>query len=338
MLISKILNRRQLSQGQSDMNEAINKVSALLVAMGGPDSTEAVPQYLFNIFSDRTLIRLPGGALFQKPFAHLISRLRSTKVKGHYNLIGGSSPLLKWTKAQADIIEEKLQPIFPDFKCYIGMRYYHPTIADTVAKMHSDGCEKIIVLPMYPQYSTATTGSSMEELGRTLNRFPKMSWTLIKDFHDNSGYIELMSQYVNQYTKPEDILLFSAHSLPQKFVDEGDPYVDQIYQTAKLVSSQREHFVSFQSRTGPVNWVGPDTIDETKRLLETTNRDICIIPISFVCDHIETLFEIDIELQELIGDSAKDRLYRLPMFNDDPKFGSTLAQLIRERIETHATI
>jgi len=320
------------------MSETHKKVSVLLVAMGGPDSTDAIPQYLFNIFSDRTLIRLPGGALFQKPFAHLISRLRSSKVKDHYNLIGGASPLLKWTETQARIIENILQPDYQDFKCYIGMRYYHPTISDTVAKMHADGCEHIIVLPMYPQYSTATTGSSMEELGRVLKHFPKITWSLIKDFHDVSGYIELMRQYINQHTKPDDTFLFSAHSLPKKFVDEGDPYVDQIYKTAKLAADGREHFVSFQSRTGPVDWVGPDTIDETRRLLETTKGRICMIPVAFVCDHIETLYEIDIELPEILGDLAKDRLYRLPMFNDDPKFGEVLAKLVRERIETNACV
>ena len=140
-----------------------------------------------------------------------------------------------------------------------------------------------------------------------------MSWTLIKDFHDYSGYIELMRQYVDQYTKPEDVLLFSAHSLPQKFVDEGDPYVAQTYTTAKLVAGEREHFVSFQSRTGPVDWVGPDTVDEVKRLLSERLGNIFIVPISFVCDHIETLYEIDIELGELLPEADRPRLKRLPM-------------------------
>lgn len=314
------------------MAETNHNASALLVAMGGPDSTDAIQQYLYNIFSDRTLIRLPGGAFLQKPFAHLISRLRSSKVRDHYNLIGGSSPLLKWTELQARIIEENLHSEYPNFKCYIGMRYFHPTISETIEKMNADGCEQIIVLPMYPQYSTATAGSSMEELGRVLKQYPKMTFSLIKDFHDNSEYINLMRQYMNQYVKPEDTILFSAHSLPKKFVEEGDPYVNQIYKTAELVAGSREHFVSFQSRTGPVDWVGPDTIDETRRLLETTNSRICIIPIAFVCDHIETLYEIDIELPEIIGDIAKNRIYRLPMFNDDPAFGKMLSRIVRGKL------
>ena len=314
------------------MKETNKKVSILLAAMGGPDAVEAIPQYLYNIFSDRTLIRLPGGAILQKPFAYLISRLRSSKVRDHYNLIGGTSPLLKWTEIQARLIEENLKSEYPKLKCYIGMRYYHPTIFDTVAEMKAERCKHIIVLPMYPQYSTVTTGSSMEELGRALKRFPRMTFTHIKDFHDYPEHIDLIRKYIDRFTKPDDTLLFSAHSLPQKFVEEGDPYVDQIYQTAKLAANGREHFVSFQSRTGPVDWVGPDTIDETRRLLETTKGRICLIPVAFVCDHIETLYEIDIELHEIIGEMAKGRLYRLPMFNDDPEFGNMLSQLVRERL------
>ena len=278
------------------MGDRGEKVAALLLAMGGPDSTEAIGEYLYNIFSDRSLIRLPGPALLQKPFARLISRLRRAKVQDHYKLIGGSSPLLKWTEAQAHNITSQLRPEFPGIRSYVGMRYYHPTIADTVSQMQADGCEHVVVVPMYPQYSAATTGSSVEELERSLRGHSQLSFALVKDFHDTPSYIDLMRDYIEQHTNPDDILLFSAHALPQRFVDDGDPYVDQVRRTAELAAFGRKYHVSFQSRTGPVDWVGPDTIDEAKRLLASTNKRLCLIPVSFVCDFTCPKFKINLSI------------------------------------------
>ncbi len=312
------------------MAKEVKRIGVLLLAMGGPDSIQAVPQYLTNIFSDRTLIRLPGGALLQKPFAHLISRLRSKKVASHYAMIGSSSPLLHWTESQAEHIRQMLTDRGYAVNCYVGMRYYDPDIAAAVAQMVTDRIEHIIVLPMYPQFSTATTGSSVIELERVLRRYPDMNWDLIKDFHSYQPYIELLRNYIESYTEPDDLLLFSAHSLPKRFVTEGDPYVDQVLRTASLAAGDRESHVSFQSRTGPVEWIGPDTVDETRRLLAESERQICLVPIAFVCDHIETLYELDIELPQLVG--CPDRLYRLPMFNDDRRFGRVLADLVAEWI------
>ncbi len=312
------------------------RVAVLLLAMGGPDSLEAIPQYLQNIFSDRSLIQLPGGALFQKPFAWSISRLRSKKVAAHYRLIGGASPLLHWTESQAKIIEAELRNQGHETRCYTAMRYYHPTIPDIIKQIHHDGCKHCIILPMYPQYSRATTGSSVLELKRSLQQFGELTWELIEDFHEYQPYIDLLREYIDKHTKPDDFLLFTAHSLPQKFVEEGDPYVDRVRRTAELAGAGREYYVSFQSRTGPVTWVGPDSVAESRRLLAESSRRICLVPIAFVCDHIETLYELDIELPQKVGNS--DRLYRLPMFNDDPRFGRVLADLVAERIPQHADL
>jgi ferrochelatase len=313
---------------------ASSRTAVLLIAMGGPDSLEAIPRYLYNIFSDRTLIQLPGGAILQKPFARLISRLRSKRVAEHYKLIGGSSPLLKWTSAQAGLLESTLVDRGHRVSSYVGMRYYEPTIAEAVRQIHADGCDHIIVLPMYPQYTIATTGSSVIELGRVLKGYSSITWDLIKDFHDYPPFVHLVRDYIDRHTEKDDALLFTAHSLPRKFVDEGDPYVDQVKRTAELAAGDREYYVSFQSRTGPVEWVGPDTIDETKRLLAESNKRICLVPVAFVCDHIETLYELDIELPQLVGE--RERLYRLPMFNDDPRFAEVLADLVSDRIPSHA--
>jgi len=313
------------------------KTCAILLSMGGPRAIDDIQAYLYNIFSDRTLIQLPGGALLQKPFAALISRLRKKKVQHHYSLIGGGSPLLQWTEAQGRHLEKELADTLPDFKTYAGMRYFHPTIKEALVEAYKDGYRRMIMLPMYPQYSLATTGSSFEVAKKELRLFPDVEPIFIKDFHDLPGYTELLKTYIDENIAPEDTLLFSAHSLPQKFVEEGDPYVDQVRQTAQLAAGDREYFVSFQSRTGPVEWVGPDTIDETKRLLTERSGNLFVVPISFVCDHIETLYEIDIELKELLGDNGT-RIRRMPMFNDDPRLARALAALVKKEVQTHATL
>lgn len=315
-----------------------DKWCVILLAMGGPDSPEAVKEYIRNIFSDRSIIRLPGGPVLQKPLARLIAQLRYKKVRQHYGLIGGSSPLLKWTEAQKNQLEKLLRPSLPDFCSYVGMRYYHPYTQEAIVRAYADGFRRMCFIPMYPQYSKATTGSSFEAAGKTLRSMPDAQSTFIKDFHDDPAYVALLRKYIFDNIRPDETLLFSAHSLPQKFVDEGDPYVDQIRRTAALAAGTREYFVSFQSRTGPVKWVGPDTIAETRRLLTERQGGLFIVPIAFVCDHIETMYEIDIELKGLVEPAQAARIRRMPMFNDDPAFAQILADLVRERISQHARL
>jgi ferrochelatase len=299
--------------------------------MGGPQSLDDIPEFLYNIFSDRSIIRLPGGVLFQKPFARLISNLRSKKVKENYRRIGGGSPLLKWTEAQARQLESQLGRDYPELRCFIAMRYFRPFTREAINSAYEQGFREFVFLPLYPQFSKATAGSSFREAELQLKKYSDVTVEVVRDFHDNAAYIELLRSYIDENIEANDILLFSAHSLPQKFVDEGDPYLDQIKQTAKLAAGEREYHLSFQSRTGPVKWVGPDTIEVVEHLLDSTEKNIFIVPISFICDHIETLFEIDIDLPERVG--HKDRLRRMPMFNDDSRFTSVLAGIVSDTLE-----
>lgn len=308
------------------------KTCAILLGMGGPGSTADISQFLYNIFCDRSIIRLPGGPLLQKPLAKLISKLRTKKVQGYYDLIGGSSPLLQWTRTQAEQIESILGRDYPGFECLIGMRYFEPYIDDTIVQAYHQGFRRICFLPMFPQFSSATNGSAFKVAQTACEKFEDLEAVYINDFHDHDQYIALLHRYIVENIKAGDTLLFSAHSLPRKFVDEGDPYVDQTRRTAQLAAGEREYFLSFQSRTGPVKWVGPDTIDEVKRLLAERNGDIFIVPISFVCDHIETMYELDIELKELVEPADRERLRRMPMFNDEPEFARLLAGLISEKV------
>lgn len=312
------------------MSKLTNKKSCLILqAMGGPDKNDDIPEFLYNIFSDRSIIRLPGSPLLQKPLAKLISKLRSDKVKAHYNLIGGGSPLLKWTQAQLEHLEFTLSPMISGFKTYIGMRYFKPFTETTIEKAIAEGFDKIYFLPLYPQYCKATTGSSFEVARNTLKKHPKIEAVFINDFHDFKSYTDLLKKYIDDNIKADEHLLFSAHSIPQKFVDEGDPYVEQTKKTAQLVAGSRDYTLSFQSRTGPVTWVGPDTVEKVKELT-LSGKKLFIVPISFVCDHIETMYELDIELKETIGEPFNNQIRRMPMFNDDPEFGKALSELFLE--------
>ncbi len=307
-----------------------NRVCVILLGMGGPDSLDNIRPFLYNIFSDREIIQLPGGSLFQKPFAKLISKLRYKNVQKNYAQIGGSSPLLKWTESQKEHLEFIISPMKAPFEIFIGMRYFRPTIEDAISNAINANFDKIIFLPMYPQYCKATTGSSFTEAKRVLKKHPNVKAVFINDFHSNTAYLELLKSYIDNNILEDETILFSAHSIPEKFVDENDPYVSQVEFTAQQVAGKRDYVLSYQSRTGPVKWVGPDTVDETKRLL-SEGKKLFIVPISFVCDHIETLFELDIELKELVSDHTNIR--RMPMFNDDRNFGSLLANIILEHLD-----
>lgn len=312
------------------MQALSDKPCVILLSMGGPDKPADVREYLYNIFSDRSLIRLPGGRFFQRPFAKLISSLRRAKVERHYNAIGGGSPLLKWTTCQAEQVEQLLSDEMPGIRCLVGMRYFHPLIEDTIAVALEDGYRRFIFLPMYPQFSRATTGSSFD-VARRFCKDANVSCTFIDDFHDDPGYTRLMKEQIDANIGPDEMLLFSAHSLPQSFVDEGDPYIQQVETSAAIAAGDREYYLSFQSRTGPVKWVGPNTIVEAKRLLSDPRKKLFVVPLSFVCDNIETLHEIDIDLKEKLGPDGF-RIRRMPMFNGDPRFSEALANIIKRKV------
>lgn len=299
--------------------------------MGGPNTTADIRQYLKNIFSDRDIIRLPGDQLLQKILASIIIFFRTGKVQKHYKLIGGGSPLLKWSQIQAKQVEEILVKERPEFKCYVGMRYFHPFVTDVIKTAHNEGFRKIIFIPFYPQFSTATTGSTIKFAKKEIDKYNDIESVFINNYHDREKYIKLLKKYIFSHINDDEILLFSAHSIPQEFVDNGDPYVEQIRRTAQLAAGDRKYYVSFQSRTGPVKWVGPDTVSETSRLLNNPETKLFIVPISFVSDHIETLYEIDIELKGLVGENMATRIRRMRMFNDDVDYSALLADLIREQ-------
>lgn len=310
----------------------------ILLNMGGPDSLEAVEPFLYNLFSDRELIQLPAGALLQKPFAKLISYFRAKKVVENYRVIGGKSPLLEWTRKQAAGIADRLE----NFQPYVVMRYWHPFADDVLAEIKRAGIEKAMVLSMYPHYTGATTGSSINDFKRAAaSVHPELDYQLIEDWYDWPAYLDSLANRVKEgldlfhdLLRDEVQILFSAHALPQKFIDRGDPYQKHVEATVQGVMERVGDYawqIAYQSRSGPVKWMEPGTEEMIPRLGAAGNRSLLMVPVSFVSDHIETLEEIDMEYRDLAADSGFLHFHRAPSLNDHTDFLEAMAALVRER-------
>ncbi|NMC42634.1 MAG: ferrochelatase [candidate division Zixibacteria bacterium] len=315
-----------------------DKWGILFLNMGGPETVDDVREYLANIFSDPLIIRLPMSWLLQKPLARFIASRRAPKVARRYHEIGGGSPLLKWTLLQADGVEEILKEKYPDIETFVGMRYLRPYIGAELDTALLTGRRHIVLMSLYPQYCLATTGTAVGEVIRWLDDNPEADLTvsLIDGWHDRPEYIALLRERIAGAMAQVDgtpaKLVISAHAIPQKLADSGDPYLEQVRRTAALAGAGYDTILTFQSRTGPVAWVGPDTLETVKTLGRQGVSDLVVLPISFVSDHIETLHEIDIELREAALSSGVQRFVRTESFNDDPKFAAFLAGLVEEKI------
>lgn len=313
------------------------KKALVLLNMGGPDSIEAVEPFLYNLFADRDLIQLPLGAVLQKPFARLISHFRAKTVRENYRRIGGKSPLLHWTALQA---EKSAALLGEGWHPYVVMRYWEPHADETLARMRQDGIEQAVVVSMYPHYTGATTGSSVKDFKRARAQvFPELECTYIESWHDWPAYLDALAECVKEGldSVPEQsgtpLVLFSAHALPQKFIDRGDPYQRHVEQTVEGVM-QRIGALSFkigyQSRSGPVKWMEPDTLDLIAQAGED-KRSLLVVPVAFVSDHIETLEEVDVEFREHAEEHGVPWFGRVPALNARASFIEALAALVRER-------
>ncbi len=320
----------------------LNKPTGLvLLNMGGPDSLRAVRPFLYNLFSDRDLIQLPAGALLQKPFAFMISALRAPKVKVNYAMIGGKSPLLEWTVKQADGVSRELGE---QVKPFVAMRYWRPRAYECLHRMKQEGIEQAVVLSMYPHYTSATSGSSIKDFKAAAARiYPELKYTVISEWYDWPAYLDVLASRVreglekfHELVRDEIPILFSAHALPQKFIDDGDPYLDHVLCTVRGVMErfeERPWKLGFQSRSGPVQWMEPDTLEVLDQLGVEQAPGALIVPISFVSDHIETLQEIDYEMRMHAEKIGLPRFERAPSLNAQQDFLQAIAGLVRHHLE-----
>lgn len=310
------------------------KTAIVLFNLGGPDSTEAVQPFLFNLFNDPAIIGLPNP--FRNMLAKFISKKRAPKAQGIYNEIGGKSPILENTQAQANALEASLSG-HGQVKTFICMRYWHPMTEQVVADVKNYAPDHIILLPLYPQFSTTTTASSFKEwdraaVGAGLNvptskvccypaheSFVKAHAQLIRTYYDEAS----------QHGKPR--ILFSAHGLPEKIVKRGDPYQMQVELGTQAVLNMlgiadADYVNCYQSRVGPLKWIGPSTEDELLRA-GFEKKPVVLVPIAFVSEHSETLVELDIEYAELAHEHGVEHYFRVPTLSTNAHFIAALTDI-----------
>ena len=312
------------------------KTAIVLFNLGGPDSPEAVKPFLFNLFHDPAIIGLPQPLRWL--VARLVSSRRAPVAREIYGLIGGKSPILEKTREQATALDALLNRDGASYKSFIAMRYWHPFAAETAAEIRAWGAQRVILLPLYPQFSTTTTGSSLRDWKSAAARAGLAVPTVeIGCYFDEPHFVEAHAETVRTALvglNPDDTrILFSAHGLPEKIVAAGDPYQWQVEQSvAAIMASQGdgapEHSICYQSRVGPLKWIGPSTEEEIHRA-GRDGKAVVLVPVAFVSEHSETLVELDIEYGKLARESGVSAYHRVPALGDQPRFIEGLAELVR---------
>ena len=330
------------------MNAMTTPTAVLLFNLGGPDDLESVEPFLVNLFADREIIQLPGGAALQPWVARLIAKMRGPSVRNNYRRIGGGSPQLRITREQARALEDRLNFGETDtaYRVFIAMRYSRPSADDALAAIAAAGIKRIVTLTLFPHWSKATTGSSRNEFERVL---ASSKWkdadfeiTHVEHYADNALYLDALTATVRDAwncipaaRRRRTVLLFSAHGLPQRFIDQGDPYVEHIditrFGVLERLDLPNRQVLAFQSRTGPVKWIGPGTEEVLAELGDEGVSDVLVIPLSFVSDHIETLYEVDMLFADAARAAGITGYYRPAALNCHPLFIEALASLVTER-------
>jgi protoporphyrin/coproporphyrin ferrochelatase len=335
------------------------RIAVVIFQLGGPDTQEAVEPFLYNLFCDPDIINFPGAFLARKALARLISRTRAKTVRHRYAEIGGGSPICRLTTQQGTALEAALRPHI-SARAIVAMRYWHPNTQEAISELQQELFDELVLLPLYPHYSLATTGSSLKEWnrlfdsGRALNmqqegrprppdgqssraRHEDIPAHVIDHFFDHPDYIAAIVERINgvlsQLSNPDRVhLVFSAHSLPLALVGRGDPYPDQVETTVQLVRQlgawPNPYTLCFQSRVGPQKWLQPSLLETMDTLARADSNSLLVIPISFVTDHIETLHEINIEARAHAKSAGITDFHMMPALNDSPLLIRALADLV----------
>ncbi|MCK8784700.1 ferrochelatase [Roseomonas sp. NAR14] len=325
------------------------RIAVVLFNLGGPDSPEAVRPFLRNLFTDPAILRMP--APLRAVLGRLIAWRRAPTARDVYARIGGRSPLLPLTESQAEALEAALAREGATARCFVAMRYWHPFAAATARAVREWGADRVLLLPLYPQYSTTTTGSSVTDWQAAADRAGlDLPTTELCCWHSDPGFADATAAILDRALAEARAalppgtalrLLFSAHGLPEPIVKAGDPYQWQVEQSVAAVlraldgrgTAAPEHVVCYQSRVTPQRWIGPDTEAEVKRAA----RDgvaVLVCPIAFVSEHSETLVELDIEYRELGHRLGLPGYFRVPAQNSDPGFIEALARLALRALDS----
>ncbi len=320
------------------------KIAIILFNLGGPDVPESVQPFLFNLFNDKAIIGAPNPVRFL--LARFISSRRAPVAQEIYANLGGGSPLLSLTESQASALSLALGDQEHEYKPFICMRYWHPMTEDVVREVKSYNPDKVILLPLYPQFSTTTTGSSVQQWQRVAEKedfsCPTVTVCCYPTAHDFlQSHANLIAEQLKQQATEEKAprILFSAHGLPKKVVAKGDPYQWQVEQTAKGVMdvmakqgiTHDDWRVCYQSKVGPLPWIGPSTDDE---IIEAgkENKALMVVPIAFVSEHSETLVELDIEYKELADEHGVPHYTRIPALGVEQAYIQSMAAACRAAV------
>lgn len=316
--------------------------AVVLMNLGGPDDLDAVEPFLFNIFADPDMVQLPLGFLWQKTFARKLSSRNAPDSRENYRKLGGRSPILEETKRQAKAIEEALGP---GYRCYIAMRAWKPFTEEAVDQLLADGCTDVVGLPLYPQRSRTTSYSSLKELRRVLRqKAPHLPFQEVCCFPAEEGFLEAWAvevrktlEAIPEERRAEAHILFSAHGLPQRVIDKGDPYLAHVEASVAGVMERlpagQPHALAFQSRATRVKWLEPATEDALEQLAKSGVKDVVVVPIAFVTEHVETLFELDMLLKSPAIEAGIEGYHRVPVPATAPALIASLAGLVRDAKE-----
>ena len=321
------------------MTRTNRRVGIVLFQLGGPDTLEAIEPFLYNLFCDPDIIDFPFARIGRKPLAKLISTTRARKVQHHYSTIGGGSPIRRHTEQQARALETELRNHGVDAHCFVAMRYWHPFTSEAIEQVRRAECDEILLLPLYPQYSSTTTGSSLNEWRRQFcDDIPVHH---VETFYQNEFYLDSVIERVNQALsrfraqgRPE--IVFSAHSVPLSVVEKGDPYQRQIEDTVRLLTArggwENHHRLCYQSKVGASRWLQPSLHQTLRQLSSEQVREVCVVPVAFVSDHVETLGEINHEARHFAERLGFTQFEMSAGLNDSPKFIHALEQIVQHAL------
>ncbi|MFQ5558725.1 MAG: ferrochelatase [Acidimicrobiales bacterium] len=292
------------------------------------------------MLADGDVVALPVPGWMRPPIGTMVAKLRGPRVRAAYRRIGGGSPILDITLAQAGLLEAELRRRGHDATVAVAMRYTQPDTRAAVGRLITAGAQRLVLLPLYPHYSFATTGSSEMELLRAISEMgPDLPLTVVRTWHDHPSYLDLQTRVVAETVDdlpPRErtgaAVVFSAHGLPRSLVRRGDPYPAEIERTVAAIVDRSPHpihaRIGFQSRSGPLGWIGPGTGEVIADLGREGREHVVVVPISFVSDHLETLHEADIVLREIAVRSGIEHFHRVPVLNDRPEVGPMLADIV----------
>ena len=322
----------------------MSRLGIIVFSLGGPETLADVKPFLYNLFSDPEIIRIRSDVI-RKTVAYVIATLRRRRSEGYYRQIGGGSPLRKITTEQAQALSDELRWAGTQVDVFVGMCAWRPFFEETLRRVEQSDIDRLVVLPLFPQYSLTTTGSGFRIIRALLEgreRFRDMDIRWVSSWQNHPTYISAFADAIRRelakFQDPDEVqVLFSAHSIPTRYLEEGDPYLDQTRETVELIATElgrkNPYRLVFQSKLGPVEWLGPPINDVIVELGRNGVGHVLVVPVSFVSEHIETLYELDIQYRKVAADAGIEEFRRVPALNCDPTFIKALREIVESAVQ-----